>query len=226
MGSKKSATTDVDTSTWLTCAESADLIHVSQVTIRSWVRRNLLHPRSGQRVHSNGGTYDVKLFDPSEIALRGKRRRLSSVPNDQGELAARAFEMFDQGCPLRGVVIELRETPTKVAELHDQWIDLGGSELVLGGAARSELERFVGPFSDVAGLVEIVKGLLGREVEIVLTEDAPDRAHAELARMTDAQVERRLIEVFLDGGSGATGATGESSNANKMDDQGKEGSDR
>lgn len=199
MTAAKRAESDVDTSTWLTCAEASDLLRCSEGTIRTATRRDMLHPQRGRRVLPGGSgrdmTKEVDVYDPRELMILSRRRKMSTAPNDQGELSARSFELFDRGRSLRDVVIELRETPAKIQELHDQWFDLGGSEMVVGANAKSELERFLGPFDDVAGLVARVADLLGRSIEIVLTEDAPAEAHEALASMTDAQVERRLAEL-------------------------------
>ncbi len=158
MENAKRTTPPVDTSSWLTCAQVSDVLRISENTIRKWTRRDMLHPVKGKRLHANGSTREVDLYDPHEVAQRGSEtRRLSSVPGDQGELAARAFEMFDAGKPLRDVVVMLRELPGKITELHDQWVDLGGSEIVIGRVARAELEVLLGPIADVADLVARVR---------------------------------------------------------------------
>lgn len=196
MTAAKQARSDVDTSTWLTCAEASDLLRCSEGTIRAAVRRDMLHPQRGKRVlnggRGSGMTKEVDIYDPHELTLLSRRRKMSTAPNDQGELSARAFELFDRGKSLREVVIDLRETPARISELHDQWFDLGGSEMVIGSTAKAELERFLGAFDDVAGLVARVAQVIGRSVEIVLTEEAPDEAHDALAKMTDAQIEQRM----------------------------------
>jgi hypothetical protein len=166
MADQKNGSAEVDTATWLTCAEASDLLHVSEGTIRSWARDGgRLHPRKGQRVLASGRKATLDLYDPHELAPMGRRGR-SPVPSGPGEAAARAFELFDAGRSLRQVVIDLRETPEKVSELHDQWHDLGGCEMVIGGTARAELERFLGPIRDVAELVKRVSDLLGERIEI------------------------------------------------------------
>ena len=188
------APTGPDTTDWLTCTQASDRWAVSENTIRTWSRNGRLHPRSARRTLQSGVVLEVQVYDPRELAelmaARGSAR--VAVPDDPGELAAKAFELFDEGTPLRRVVIRLRETPAKVAELHDQWSELGGAELVVAGAAKSELERFVGPFEDVAGLVERVRAMLGKVVEVEVTADGGGR----LESASDAEIEDAMLAVL------------------------------
>lgn len=144
----------------------------------------------------SGVVLEVQVYDPRELAALMAARASAKVaaPDDPGELAAKAFELFDEGMPLRRVVIRMRETPAKVAELHDQWSELGGAELVVAGAAKSELERFVGPFEDVAGLVERIRALLGKVVEV-------EAAEGPLVTASDAEIEGAMVAVLDGAGS-------------------------
>lgn len=190
MQSAKSSKQAVDTDTWLTCAQASDLLGRSENTIRKWARSNVLHPARATRVQPSGASREVEVFDPHELAKIGSRSRIASVPNDPGELAARAFELFDDGKALREVVVILRETPWKISELHEQWADLGGAKLVINQAAQVELQRFLGPFEDVADLVSRVRGQLGAVIEVECTEATP------LDRATDSEVERGIVGVL------------------------------
>lgn len=181
MENARSPQPPVDTSSWLTCAQSSDMLGVSENTIRTWVRTKKLHPRRGSRVHPSGAIRELDVFDPQELANLG-RRRMVSVPNDPGDLAARAFELFDTGTPQRRIVVALRVLPAKVEELHDQWANMGGADLVIGAAAHAELERFVGPFVDVADLVARVRDRLGAPIEVAPIEGP---IGGTLARATD-----------------------------------------
>jgi hypothetical protein len=113
------------------------------------------------RTLASGARRDVLVFNPLELA-RMARRKADANPNDAGEIAARAFELFEAGKPLRELVIALRETLPKVEELHEQWLRCGGSELVINPVAQRELERLVGPFDGVAGLVQQVSELANK----------------------------------------------------------------
>ena len=53
----------------------------------------------------------------------------------------------------------LRETPHIVAELRDEWLDAGGSDLVITREAQTLLEALVGPFTDIADLIDQVAKL-------------------------------------------------------------------
>jgi len=150
-----------DTTTWLTHTEAADVCRVSYNTIKNWVQRGLLHPKTALRTLVSGAHREVLVFDPRELAKMA-RRKGDSNPNDAGEISARAFELFETGKSLREVVIALRETLPKVEELHEQWMRSGGSELVITPVAQGELERLVGPFEGVAGLVQRLDELMSK----------------------------------------------------------------
>lgn len=190
MSSARTASQQVDTSTWLTCAQVSDLLGCSENTVRNWIRNNKLHPKKVTRAHGNG-VREVDAVDPQEVvAAAAGRRRVASIPGDEGEIAARAFELFDAARPLREIVVALRVSPEKISELHDQWIDLGGGDLVIGRAARAELERFVGEFSDVADLVSRIAERVGKTIEIEIADGSP------LSRASDAQIERAIVSVI------------------------------
>jgi hypothetical protein len=152
----------IDTSSWLTRSQAADLLGVSHTTMKNWDAAGVLHPRKEKRDLPNGGSREIWVYDPRELARvpNARRQRAQMIPGDQGEIAARAFEMFDEGVPLREVVTRLRETPEAVEILHDQWSRLGGAEVVLSKIARDELAKLVGPFDGVAGLVARLRELL------------------------------------------------------------------
>ena len=128
---------------------------VSYNTIMNWVKAGRLHPQKEMRLLPNGASREIRVFDPVELQKILHRRD----PNEPGELAARAFEMFEEGRPLREVVIALRKTPEYIVALHDHWEWCGGSELVITPVARRELESLLGPFVGVADIVERVAEL-------------------------------------------------------------------
>lgn len=135
------------------------MCRVSWNTIKNWTKKQLLHPQLALRPLANGAMREVFVYDPRELARMARRK---ADANDAGEIAARAFELFEHGKSLREVVIALRETLPKVEELHEQWTRSGGSELVITSVAKRELEVLVGPFEGVAGLVQRVGELMNR----------------------------------------------------------------
>jgi hypothetical protein len=157
----RSIDASVDTSGWLTRQQAADLLDVSHTTIKNW-DGGLLHPRKEVRALPNGGSREIWLYDPAELARvpAARRQRAKMIPGDRGEVSARAFELFDEGLALREVVTRLRETPETVEAMHDQWSRMGGSELVINPVARCALVALVGPFDGVAGLVAAVREAL------------------------------------------------------------------
>ncbi len=180
---------DVDTESWLTYAQVTDLCGISNQTVRNYAKRGLLTPRRARRAQASGSVKEVWVYDPREVA-RLPKRKLNAVPSE-GEMAARAFELFDDGLPLRRVVTEMRETPARVSELHEQWVELGGSELVIGKIAQAEITRFIGPFDGVAGLVQRLGELLGEKIDVVVSEDQTRLEHA-----TDGQIEGALVKIL------------------------------
>lgn len=121
-----------------------------------------MHPLTALRRLVSGAHREVLVFDPRELAKMA-RRKGDANPNDAGEIAARAFELFETGKSLREAVIALRETLPKVEELHEQWMRSGGSEIVITPVAHRELERLVGPFEGVAGLVQRLGELVNKD---------------------------------------------------------------
>jgi hypothetical protein len=128
---------------------------VSYNTLVNWVNAGRLHPQKEMRLLTNGQRREIKVFNPAEL-LKILHRR---APNEPGEVAARAFEMFGEGRPIREVVLALRQTPERIEQLHEQWERCGGCELVITPVAKRELEHLLGPFVGVADIVERVAEL-------------------------------------------------------------------
>ncbi len=161
MGAAKSVDDSVDTTGWLLRTEAADLLDVSHTTVKNW-DGTFLHPRKVLRDLPNGGSRPVWVYDPKELARipAARRQRAKMMPGDRGEIAARAFEMFDEGASSRVVVMRLREPPETVEILREQWERLGGSELVIHPDLHAELVRLVGAFDSVAGLIARLREVL------------------------------------------------------------------
>jgi len=146
---------------WLTMEEAASLLAVDRTFFTHAERRGHVHPRYDTRSDTRGHMRAFKVYDPRELANTPvkHRHRHRAFANAPGELAAAAFEMFDEGRSLRSAVIELRQTPATVEQLYQQWCELeriAGNEWTISKGARAELERFVGTFENVAELVHRV----------------------------------------------------------------------
>ena len=160
MVATKSNEPSIDKPGWLTREQASDLLGVSQTTIKKWQEEGLLSPVLGQR-KGHMGQRELWLYDPRELAGIPRRKiTASGTSDDPGEIAARAFERFDDGVALRGVVVALRIPPERAADLHDQWSRMGGADLVVTPAARRELVQLVGEFQDVAGLIAAVRSFV------------------------------------------------------------------
>lgn len=147
-----------DTSSWLTRNESADLLRVSVTTIANHERRGKLHPQFVYRPDPRGIEHRVAVYDPKELSkLPHAQAQRPLAAREPGEVAARCFELFDQGKTIREAVIELRETPDRVRALHESWLDAGGADLTITALAKEAFEKVVGPFSSVADLLTRVQ---------------------------------------------------------------------
>jgi len=150
---------------WLTRKEATDVLGCSAQTIVNHERKGHLNPRAAYRTDNRGAQHKVLVYDPQELAKLATRVHRHVVnPREAGELAARAYELFDEGAPEKRIVKELRMTPDAISTLHDKWRDGGGSDVVITENARAELTKIVGPFETVADLIEATK-LLGSVFE-------------------------------------------------------------
>lgn len=160
-----------NTSGWITRNKAADLMRVSVTTIANYERRGKLHPRHAFRPDARGIEHFVAVYDPDELFRELPRGPDRPVANrDPGETAARAFEHFDQGLAVRQIVIELRETPERVHELRESWLNAGGAALTITDTAKQKFEQLVGPFSGVTELLELVEKLVGSPTTSSSTE--------------------------------------------------------
>ncbi len=145
-----------DTTTWLTRIDIADMLRISDHTIRAWERKGRLNPQRVVRQDAAGHERPLIVYDPREVAKLPRRVGVEAYTLPAGEIAARAFELFEAGKTVREIVVELRETPDNVLILREKWLDAGGAELVLSPAAKEALEGELGAFETVAELVERV----------------------------------------------------------------------
>ena len=85
-------------------------------------------------------------------------------------MAAQSFELFNRGMTIREVVIELREPPERIQQLHESWLTTGGSndaDLTITGPVKEDLEKLIGPFTTTTDLLQQIQKL---------TRNAPDEA--------------------------------------------------
>lgn len=159
----------------LTRAGAAALLRVSSSTIRRLEARGELHPRVVDGVH---------YFDREEIH-RARSARAASAPTD-GEAAALAFELLDQGVGMRDIVKRCRVTPERARALATEWRKMGSGELVIGAEVRAEISRTLGGLRLPSGEV-----LLRAVRDVVLERDALER------EVGDMQEERNAVEDLL-----------------------------
>ncbi len=149
----------------------------------------------------DGSSRAVAVYDPNELA-RMPRRHKQLPANEAGELAARVFELLNEGHPVSEIVIRTRETPARIEELREAWLDGGGARLMISKPAKVELERFVGPFATVAELVQRVTDKLGMPVTGTPIAEVIERGQRETIEAvvpedaTDAQLEHAIVSAL------------------------------
>jgi muconolactone delta-isomerase len=114
----------------------ADVLGVSIFKVRSMEDREL-HPNKVDGIH---------YFDAEEVAAVARRmapKHRRSGERTAGEIAALAFQAFDDGQDLHQIVTELRIPPEKVRALYREWRepDLEQHELALRKQARLKDEQ-------------------------------------------------------------------------------------
>ena len=99
----------------------------TEVARRLGVSLSTLRRMEGTRLHPATGPDGVHLFDEAEVeaavvTYRGIRARsAASLKPSDGEVAAAAFELFDNGTSLVDVVKHLQVAPDRVSALHRAW---------------------------------------------------------------------------------------------------------
>jgi predicted RNA-binding Zn-ribbon protein involved in translation (DUF1610 family) len=74
-------------------------------------------------------------FRADEVERLALERTRRACP-DPGELAARAFALFDSGAGPRDLVVKERLAPDDARELHGRWVELGGGVVIDSAQAR------------------------------------------------------------------------------------------
>lgn len=148
-----------ETDGWLTRDETSDVLRCSLQTIKNYEAQGKLHPRYAMRKDRGETERMMLVYNPKELAELpakkpgGPREAL----REPGEQAARVFERLREGVPLDEIVIELRETPDRIDQLNERWLEQTKERHVITPTARKALEELVGSFKDVTELVELIK---------------------------------------------------------------------
>lgn len=181
MAANKKQETRANTDTWLSRQDVCDLKKVADGTVRNWEKAGRLDPVTVRRSYGNS-VREVIVYDPQQVA---KLPRGGGRPElDPGEVAARAFELFDDGHGVRAVVVKVRVPPDRASELRASWEECGGSDMVINTAAHAELTKLAGPFADVAELVERARDAV-HQAALDGAVRAIDRGVAELRVLRD-----------------------------------------
>lgn len=149
------ARSDQDTSVWWTRDQAVNGLNVSTQTLKNYEKRGVLHPLTVRRQDKRGHEQSMIVYDPKELAKIPKAGH-QLYSRDSGELASKAFQLFEEGINNRDIVIKLRVTPDEVRDLREKWLDDGGAGIVINTVAKAALEQILGAFADVTGLVALV----------------------------------------------------------------------
>lgn len=144
----------LDTSTWYTRAEATAAMNIAPQTLKNYEKRGVLKPLRIRRPDARGHEQVVVVYNPKELSRIPRGGPF--ISREVGELNARANEMFAKGFSISDVVIELRETSDVIRQFHEKWLDDGGSRWVITPEAKEVLEQQLGPFADVAELIDRV----------------------------------------------------------------------
>jgi hypothetical protein len=104
-----------DNESRLTRQQVANRLRVSIATVRRMEGREL-HPQKNDK--------GVWTFDASEVMRLAESRvtKRKIRKNDEGEIAARVFELFESGCELPEIVYTLRQPPRVIRDLYSEWL--------------------------------------------------------------------------------------------------------
>lgn len=147
-----------DTSHWCTRYQAADHLRMSVTTIANYERRGKLHPQYAMRPDGRDIERRVAVYDPEELSkLPGAQARHRAAAREPGEVAALCFELFEQNKSVREVVIELRETPDRVRELHNVWQNCGDRDVLITSNEIAVIEKILGAsFTSVSELIKLI----------------------------------------------------------------------
>ena len=151
-----------DTSTWLTRNDAASALRRSVTTIATYERQGKLHPLHVYRPDSRGIEHRVAVYDPKELVKLRRAEAQLPASREPGEVAACCFELFNRGMTIREAVIELREPPERIQQLHESWLITGGpddAELIITAAVKENIEKIIGPFSTITELLRQIQKL-------------------------------------------------------------------
>jgi hypothetical protein len=157
----------VDVTGWITANQTVDMLGVSRMTLERWVRRGYIRPAKARR--DANSMREIHVYNPVELA-KLPRKHKGAIPDEAGELAARIYELLGDGRTNREIVILTRQTPQRVDEFRQTWLDDGGSHLVISPQVHKALVAVVGDFETVADLVMRVQRLAPASVEIDASE--------------------------------------------------------
>ncbi|MFZ5893263.1 MAG: hypothetical protein ACOY0T_19545 [Myxococcota bacterium] len=95
------------------------------------VSKSTLRRMEGTELQPTIGPHNIRMFHEEEIrSVIVTRRGRMDAGSDAGELAAEAFELFDNGLGVVDAVKQLRAAPEFIESLHTHWVRLRKNMLI------------------------------------------------------------------------------------------------
>ena len=129
---KKSKESSLPSSSLLTRAEAAALLHCSISSIRRL---------EGHTLHPLVGPDGVHRFDPVDLVRVASERSTTTIDaSKEGERDAKVFDALEDGKMLREIVTTMRLPVDVATKLHTAWLKMGdGRDMVLSNARLAQL---------------------------------------------------------------------------------------
>jgi len=178
----------VDTTAWMTRAESAGFLRCSPQTLKNYEKRGMVHPLRCVRRDARGHEQIVAIYDPQELRKLPRGAVREYTPREATLIESRGFELFNQGKTIRDVVIELKETYDRIQALHEKWLAAGERQehphQAADQAAKEHQERQAAKELEARCFELFSQGKTNREVVIELRETS-DRIRELRERWVD-----------------------------------------
>jgi hypothetical protein len=149
-----------DPSKWLTRNEATDMLHCARATLSNYEARGYLHPKYIKRTDARGASQNTVVYSQEELKRLAARMKRSTM-RDPGDIAALAYDLFDEGKPLREMVKILRVTPEMLEHLRNKWLDMGkNDDLLISPTTKERLTQYTGAFDTIIDLIDRLSDLM------------------------------------------------------------------
>lgn len=148
----------------------------SKVAERLGVSLTTLRRMEGKQLHPQTGPGGVRLFDSMEVESVSVKMRKTGDPDrameEEGEMAAEALGLFDEGLNPVDVVIRTKFLPQTVQQIHRWWIEMR-SHLVITDMHRNRIEKLLLADKHRPGEWKLKNGYEVYQAIVKIAEDKP-----------------------------------------------------